>query len=222
MTSATTTLARSCGATAPTDALFVVVSRLAAIIAIVRRARLLSPHFLTWSNFINVTAAGLAAVPDRGGPDARVLTGGIDLVGRAPSSGSPHALAASLISQRPSRSRASPPRWRSGSRAARRTACSSPTCRIPAFIATYGMLWIAHGLGYVFMKGEVIYGFPPEFRAIGAGFVGPIPVPVIVAVALLVLLHVMLHTTRPRPLRSTPSAAIRTRRGSPACRCAGA
>ena len=65
--------------------------------------------------------------------------------------------------------------------------------RIPAFIATYGMLWIAHGLGYVFMKGEVIYGLPEAFRFIGAGFLGPIPVPVIVAALLLVVLHVMLH-----------------------------
>ena len=44
--------------------------------------------------------------------------------------------------------------------------------RIPPFIATYGMLWIAHGMGYVFMKGEVIYGLPAGFRSIGAGFVG--------------------------------------------------
>ena len=47
---------------------------------------------------------------------------------------------------------------------------------IPAFIATYGMLWVAHGLGYVFMKGEVIHGFPAAFRTLGAGFVGGIPV----------------------------------------------
>jgi ribose transport system permease protein len=57
------------------------------------------------------------------------------------------------------------------------------------------MLWIAHGLGYVFMKGEVIYGLPEAFRFIGAGFVGPIPVPVLVATALLIALHVMLHRT---------------------------
>jgi ribose transport system permease protein len=41
----------------------------------------------------------------------------------------------------------------------------------------------------------VIYGLPAGFRTVGAGFVGPIPVPVIVAVALLVVLHVMLHKT---------------------------
>ena len=67
--------------------------------------------------------------------------------------------------------------------------------RIPPFIATYGMLWIAFGLGYVFMKGEVIYGLPEGFRFIGAGFVWGIPVPVIVAVALLAALHFLLHKT---------------------------
>jgi ribose transport system permease protein len=67
---------------------------------------------------------------------------------------------------------------------------------IPAFIATYGMLWIAHGLGYVFMKGEVIHGFPAGFRTIGAGFFASIPVPVLVAAAMLLVLHVVLHLTR--------------------------
>jgi ribose transport system permease protein len=57
------------------------------------------------------------------------------------------------------------------------------------------MLWIAHGLGYVFMKGEVIYGLPEGFRFIGAGFLGGIPVPVLIAGALVVVLHLLLHTT---------------------------
>ena len=67
--------------------------------------------------------------------------------------------------------------------------------RIPPFIATYGMLWIAFGLGYVFMKGEVIYGLPESFRFIGAGFLWGIPFPVVVAAALLIVLHLLLHGT---------------------------
>ena len=39
------------------------------------------------------------------------------------------------------------------------------------------MLWIANGLAYVFMKGEVIYGLPAGFRQIGTGMLGPIPGP---------------------------------------------
>jgi ribose transport system permease protein len=68
--------------------------------------------------------------------------------------------------------------------------------RIPAFIATYGMLWIAHGLGYVLMKGEVIHGFPAAFRVLGAGFWGPIPVPVLVMLATIAVIYLVLRATR--------------------------
>jgi ribose transport system permease protein len=50
--------------------------------------------------------------------------------------------------------------------------------RIPPFIATYGMLWILHGITYWFMKGETIHGFPPSFRAVGSGYWLGVPVPV--------------------------------------------
>jgi ribose transport system permease protein len=129
-------------------------------------------------------AAGLTIV---------VLTGGIDLAVGA-ILGLAACLSASLISQ-------GHLAWGIVSALAAGLACGAVSGtlitfgRIPAFIATYGMLWIAHGLGYVFMKGEVIYGLPEGFRFIGAGFVGPIPVPVLVAVALLITLHVMLHKT---------------------------
>ena len=49
-------------------------------------------------------------------------------------------------------------------------ACWSSYARIPSFIATYGMLWIANGMAYVFMQGEVIYGLPAAFRSIGTGY----------------------------------------------------
>lgn len=50
--------------------------------------------------------------------------------------------------------------------------------RIPAFIATYGMLWILHGVTYWYMKGETIHGFPPVFRALGSGYFLGVPMPV--------------------------------------------
>jgi ribose transport system permease protein len=50
--------------------------------------------------------------------------------------------------------------------------------RIPAFIATYGMLWILHGVTYWFMNGETLHGFPPAFRALGSGYFLGVPVPV--------------------------------------------
>lgn len=52
--------------------------------------------------------------------------------------------------------------------------------RIPPFIATYGMLWILHGVTYWFMKGETIHGFPASFRAVGSGYWQGVPIPVYV------------------------------------------
>jgi len=58
--------------------------------------------------------------------------------------------------------------------------------RLPPFIATYGMLWVLHGITYWYMAGDTIYGFPPAFRALGSGFLIGVPVPVYLMVACLV------------------------------------
>jgi len=50
--------------------------------------------------------------------------------------------------------------------------------RLPAFLATYAMLWILQGLAFHYMGGLEIYGFPAAFRALGTGFLLGIPVPV--------------------------------------------
>ena len=50
--------------------------------------------------------------------------------------------------------------------------------RLPPFIATYGMLWMLYGVNYWYMKGETIYGFPGQFRALGSGDLLGIPIPV--------------------------------------------
>jgi ribose transport system permease protein len=50
--------------------------------------------------------------------------------------------------------------------------------RLPPFIATYGMLWVLHGITYWYMAGQTIYGFPQGFRSIGSGYLLGIPVPV--------------------------------------------
>ena len=50
--------------------------------------------------------------------------------------------------------------------------------RIPPFIATYGTLWIIHGITYWYMAGESVHGFPPAFRALGSGYWLGVPVPV--------------------------------------------
>ncbi len=57
--------------------------------------------------------------------------------------------------------------------------------RLPPFIATYGMLWVLHGVTYWYMAGDTIYDFPPAFRALGSGYALGIPVPVYLMLACL-------------------------------------
>lgn len=175
------------------DQLFVIVSRLIALALLVTTLSVLSEYFLTWSNLINVLRQASLQFMMSAGMTIVVLTAGIDLsVGAV--LGLSACISASLISN-------GHVALGIGSALLAGTTCGVingvivTIARIPPFIATYGMLWIAFGLGYVFMKGEVIYGLPESFRFIGAGFVGFLPVPVIVAAVLLVVLHVLLHKT---------------------------
>jgi ribose transport system permease protein len=57
--------------------------------------------------------------------------------------------------------------------------------RLPPFIATYGMLWMLYGVNYWYMKGDTIYGFSPEFRALGSGNLLGIPIPIYLMAATL-------------------------------------
>jgi ribose transport system permease protein len=177
----------------PSDRIFLIVSRIIALILLVTVLSVLSPYFLTFGNFVNVMRQAALQFLVAAGLTIVVLTGGIDLAVGA-ILGLVACLSASLIVQ-----------GHLVFGVASALFCGF-TCglvngvlvsygRIPAFIATYGMLWIAHGFGYVFMKGEVIYGLPEGFRFIGAGFLWGIPVPVAIATALLLVLLVLLHGT---------------------------
>lgn len=175
------------------DQVFWIVSRISALALIFLILSLLSPHFLSVYNLTNILRQAALQFLMSAGLTIVVLTGGIDLsIGAV--LGLSACLGASLIA--------------TGDVAAGIVAallvglaCGSVNgmlvayVRIPPFIATYGMLWIAFGLGYVFMRGQVIYGLPDEFRFIGAGFVGPIPVPIIVGLILLFLLYMLLQYT---------------------------
>lgn len=67
--------------------------------------------------------------------------------------------------------------------------------KIPAFLATFGMLWVAQGIAYWFMAGQVIYGFPPSFRFFGSGFFLGVPVPIWVMLAVALGCHLFLART---------------------------
>ena len=67
--------------------------------------------------------------------------------------------------------------------------------RIPSFIATYGMLWVAQGATYYYMGGQSVYGFPAGFRALGSGYMLGIPIPIYLMVVFLAIGYVFTKRT---------------------------
>ena len=66
---------------------------------------------------------------------------------------------------------------------------------LPAFVVTYGMMWMTQGAAALFMKAEIIWGFPPAFRFFGAKFLWGIPVPVILMFGIFGILYLILNYT---------------------------
>jgi len=68
--------------------------------------------------------------------------------------------------------------------------------RVPPFIATLGMMTIARGLALIYTGGGPITGLPEDFRFMGTGFVGPVPVPIIIAGLVFLFGHILLKRTK--------------------------
>ncbi|WP_296747102.1 ABC transporter permease [Mesorhizobium sp.] len=67
---------------------------------------------------------------------------------------------------------------------------------VPAFIVTLGMLGLARGLALVISQGRAIYGLSPEIVYIGQGRPLGIPMPVIILVLTAIVAHAVLAYTR--------------------------
>ncbi len=67
---------------------------------------------------------------------------------------------------------------------------------VPAFIVTLGMLGLARGLALVISEGRVIYGLPPAMVFVGQGRPLGIPMPVIIFVVTALVAHCALAYTR--------------------------
>jgi ribose transport system permease protein len=68
--------------------------------------------------------------------------------------------------------------------------------RVPAFIATLGMLVGARGVALTLSGGLPVAGLPRSFLVLGAGYAGPLPFPTLVAAAGFVVAHLVLVRTR--------------------------
>lgn len=68
--------------------------------------------------------------------------------------------------------------------------------RVPAFIATLGMLSIARGITYMASDARPVPGLSPGFLRIGGGSFRGMPIPVIILIAVLGICYVLLYRCR--------------------------
>jgi inositol transport system permease protein len=68
--------------------------------------------------------------------------------------------------------------------------------RIPAFIATLGMMTVARGMALIYSSGKPVSTLTPSFTAIGGKIFGVIPVPVIIYFIMIIVSTVLLNNTR--------------------------
>ncbi len=156
---------------------------------------LLSDRFLTVNNLLNIlrqaSINGIVSV----GMTIVILTGGIDL-----SVGS--ILALSAVIGADMMTRGVPVFWSVltalavGAGLGVINGLVITRGKIPPFIATLGMLTVARGLTLMYTQGQPFTGLPDGFRFIGAGSIGPIPMPIIVAGLTFIIGYILLTRTR--------------------------
>ncbi len=173
----------------------VTLLRLIALAIIVVALSLTTEAFLTSNNILNVLRQTALLFLLASGLTIVILTAGLDLSVGA-NIGLSACLAATVIKSTGSIALAFAVGLGSGLLIGLANGGLIALLRIPPFIATYGMLWILHGVTYWYMGGQTIHGFPADFRAIGSGYAWGIPIPVFLMLGFLLLGTVFLQRTR--------------------------
>jgi len=65
--------------------------------------------------------------------------------------------------------------------------------RLEPFIVTMGMMTIVRGIAMVYVNGRPITNFTEEFKVVGGGYVGPIPIPIIIFAVVIVISILLLN-----------------------------
>jgi len=68
--------------------------------------------------------------------------------------------------------------------------------QLAPFIATLGMMSVARGLTLIVTSAAAVFGAPADFRLLGQGEIGPVPIPVIALIVVAILGHLVLTRTR--------------------------
>jgi len=168
---------------------------LVGLVLLVVLLSVLTPHFLSVSNLLNVMEQTSINAVIAVGMTFVILSGGIDL-----SVGSVLALAGVVLASVLRSGTAIPLALTAGVAAG--AACGAlnglliTRGRLPSFIATLGMMSIARGGALVFTEGRPVSGFEPSFRTISTGRLLGVPAPIVITAAIYVAAHLLLTRTR--------------------------
>jgi len=167
---------------------------LAGLVALSALLWMLTPHFLTISNLLNVLEQTSINAVIAVGMTFVIISGGIDL-----SVGSIVALSGVVLG---SALRADVPIAAAiGAALAVGVACGLANGlmitqgRLAPFIATLGMMSVARGAALLWAEGRPISGFDAGYRLLATGRAFVLPAPVIIAVGIYVVGHVILTRT---------------------------
>ena len=156
---------------------------------------ILTPHFLTVSNLLNVLEQTSINAVIAVGMTFVILSGGIDL-----SVGSILALAGVVMATLLHQGWA-PPLAIAGGLAigfgfGALNGMAIAWGRLPPFIATLGMMSIARGVALLFTEGRPVSGFDQAFRSLATARLLGIPAPVVVTAAVYLAARFVLSSTR--------------------------
>jgi ribose transport system permease protein len=152
---------------------------------------ILTPHFLTVSNLLNVLEQSAINAIVAAGMTFVIISGGIDL-----SVGSVLALAgivlASLLQAGVGLPIAMTVALASAAICGLLNGLFVTLGRLPPFIATLGMMSVARGLALIWAEGRPISGFSESFRLMATGRPLGIPAPVLITLVVYAIAHVAL------------------------------
>lgn len=156
---------------------------------------IISPVFLTTRNFINVFRQISVTTIIGFGVTFCIITTGIDL-----SSGSLMALVGVIAASYAHPGSSLAVAIFMGCAVGAVCGCINGTItafgRIPAFIATLGMMTAARGFALLYTGGKPVTNLSPAFEYIGSGYLFNIPVPIFIMLSVAIVSHILLKHSK--------------------------
>lgn len=168
---------------------------LSGLLALIVVLWILTPHFLTVSNLLNVAEQATIIAIIAVGMTFVIITGGIDL-----SVGSVLAFAGVVMASALHIGVPLPLALLIGLGVGLLCGVTNGLLitigRLPPFIATLGMMSVARGAALMFTEGRPISGFSENFRSIATGEILRIPAPVVIMIVVYLIAHFVLKRTK--------------------------